>query len=451
VTAANRKRDSEIVGVVALADRLLSEYRTCLNGAGVSGERIAERLSALSQIGLTEQNGSCRIGFSPEEKKAKELFASWMAAAGLTVRTDAVGNVFGRLAGSDQSHHTVLCGSHLDTVPNGGHFDGALGVVLALEVVDAWKETGFCPQQSFEIVAFSDEEGTRFNAGLTGSRALVGAISEDEVRTHTDHNNCSFQEVLQQIGLAAERLPQARRDLSDVAAYVEVHIEQGIELECDNLPVGIVNGIAGLCGLEIKLTGTAGHAGTTPMGRRRDALVAACKIVSEVSQLPCQVSDTAVATVGQMNVYPNGSNVIPNEVKLSVDVRDITETSLNTLVSLITETARRIARQSNIDIELQRVSSSRPTPVSARLQTLQAQTLIELGIRPTMVTSGAGHDAMILGQHVPMAMFFVRSRKGISHNPREWSSLNDCVIAANALSGFLKKLLSSSVLESKEG
>ncbi|MET3289762.1 UNVERIFIED_CONTAM: allantoate deiminase [Brevibacillus sp. OAP136] len=431
--------------------RLLESFDVGLNEAGISGQRLAGRLSAISEIGLTEQHGSCRIGFSQEEKQAKEVVASWMKAAGLKVTTDAAGNVFGRLEGIDPTLPAVLCGSHIDTVPNGGHFDGVLGILLALEVAEAWKETGYVPRRSFEVVIFSDEEGTRFNSGLTGSSALAGTIKVSDLHALIDHDNRTFKEVVEQVGLSAERFTEAKRDLTQVAAFIEVHIEQGDTLEHEDLPIGIVSGIAGLGGLEMTLKGHAGHAGNTRMNNRRDALVAASKIVLAIEELPRRISQTAVATVGQLNVYPNGANVIPGEVKLSVDIRDIDKISLDRLIAQIVETAGNIAAECNIEFSCREVYSTPPIQVSETLRDLQMDIVSKLGMRPILIPSGAGHDAMILGQFLPMAMFFVRSRMGISHNPREWTSLDDCVIAAKALNRFLQKLCTSSLLEKKEG
>lgn len=425
-----------------LRSNLLDSYDRSFDRDGFSGERLASRLDAIARIGLTSDGGSCRIGFSDEEKKAKDLVCRWMSEAGLQVRSDAAGNCFGRLAGRDPSAPVVLCGSHIDTVPNGGHFDGALGVLLALEMVDMWRASGFVPESPYEIAIFSDEEGTRFNVGFVGSAAMTGALVPEDLKDLRDQEGRSFSSAVEQADLSLSRFPEARRDLAELSAFVEVHIEQGIVLERSGLPIGIVSGICGLVGLEIVVKGVAGHAGSTPMPLRRDALVAASRIVTEVSALPAQISPTAVATVGQMTVLPNGSNVIPGEVRFSIDMRDIASEDLAKLEQRIIEAATDIAVQDQVELSWKRVSSAPPSAVDQRLLALQEEIVGDIGIEPLKLPSGAGHDAMQFAQDVPTAMFFVRSRDGISHNPREFSSLQDCAMAAHALSGLLRTLLS---------
>lgn len=425
-----------------LSEALLSGYDGSLDLDGFSGSRLARRLSAISEIGLTAEGGSNRPGYSRLEKQAKDIVCEWMRSAGLAVRQDAAGNCFGRLAGRKDHLPVVLCGSHIDTVPNGGHFDGVLGVLLALETVEMWKTTGFTPERPYEIAIFSEEEGSSFNVGLVGSSVMAGAAITDELTTIADHEGRSFAAAVEEVGLSLASFPAARRDLSDIAAFVEVHIEQGLVLEKHGLPVGIVNGICGLVALEMTVTGNAGHAGTTPMTYRRDALVAASRIVAAVSALPGQVSATAVATVGQLSVFPNGSNVIPGKVRFSLDIRDVATEPLERLVARIVETAAGIAEAGDVDLSWTRTFFQPATPVDAQLKARQASAVREINLAPFELPSGAGHDAMVLGAHMPMAMFFVRSRDGISHNPREFSTLEDCATAARALSRFLTKLVS---------
>lgn len=429
-------------GMPSLKDILLSGYDSSLDVDGFSGARLASRLSAISEIGLTAERGSRRIGFSKEEKQAKDLVRGWMTALGLEVRSDTAGNCFGRVRGTNDALPAVLCGSHLDTVPNGGHFDGVLGVLLALEVVEMWKATGFVPERPYEIAVFSDEEGTQFNVGFVGSSAVVGALQEEELHQIYDQKGRSFSSVVEEAGLSLSRFPEALRDLSAFAAFVEVHIEQGGVLESHSFPIGIVSGICGLVGLEITVKSVAGHAGSTPMAYRRDALVTASRIVSAISELPAQFSETAVATVGQLNVFPNGPNVIPGEVRLSVDIRDIAASSLDQLAARIIAVATAIAEKDKLELSWSKTFSLPPAPVSEKLCEMQVETMRELGLEPFKLPSGAGHDVMLFGAHLPIAMFFVRSRDGISHNPREFSSLDDCAVAACALSRFLQKLLS---------
>lgn len=420
-----------------IAEHLLKEYSTGLDYAGIKGKRLASRIQEIANIGITDNFGSCRIGFSAEERQAKELVKHWMSDAGLEVKEDHAGNVFGRLNGKQPSLPVIMSGSHLDTVPNGGHFDGVLGVLTALEVVEAWKATNVQPNRSFEVVIFSDEEGSRFNTGLTGSQAMMGYLN---TLPEKDYEGKSFEEVLENNGLSGDTFFADKRDPSEIAVFVEVHIEQGKQLEKHDKPVGIVTGISGLFGLEICFSGQAGHAGNTPMGDRQDALVAASEFIFVNSTLPQKVSSSAVSTVGQVHVFPNGTNVIPGEVRLSVDIRDIDKNSLEQLAGLVIEEAIRISKAHHVKVKWEKTLDVAPVPVQARMQELQAKVLKEHNISPLYMPSGAGHDAMIMGKQLPIAMFFVRSKDGISHNPQEWTSLNDCVTAAHVLKRFVEKL-----------
>jgi allantoate deiminase len=421
--------------------KLLEDYNHSYDHSGVNGERIAGRLAELSEIGLTNKGGSKRFGFSAEERQAKELVKKWMKEAGLKVSEDGAGNVFGRFEGK-QEKPVIMSGSHVDSVPNGGHFDGPLGVLAALEVAEAWKEVGFQPNKSYEVVIFTDEEGSRFNGGLIGSQAMTGDIDLEKQKQLKDFNGQTFVDVIAGDGLNVEGFTEAKRDLSDIDAYVEVHIEQGKRLEKENLPVGIVTGIAGPCWLNVTFTGLAGHAGNTPMDDRQDALTAASEFVLKVKELAPTVSSTAVATVGKLEVYPNGVNVIPGEVRMTADIRDIHSETRDQLVNLIVKAAKDIASKNNIKSDVVETYRIPPVPVSKEMQQKAGLAVNKaLGIDPYFLPSGAGHDAMVVGRHVPMAMLFTQSKDGISHNPKEWSSLNDCVQTVHVLKIFLEQLV----------
>jgi len=429
--------------VLILSDflqRLLNDYNDTYDHSGVSGKRVAQRLAELSNIGVTTEGGSKRIAFSNEEREAKELVKSWMKLAGLQVTEDGAGNVFGRVEGK-HNEAAILSGSHVDSVPNGGHFDGPLGVIAALEVAQAWKETGYQPAKPFEVVIFSDEEGARFNGGFTGSQSMTGEIDLVEQKKLVDFNGATFEEVVKNDGLTVEGFLQAKRNMSEIAAFVEVHIEQGKRLEKEQLPVGIVTGIAGPCWLTITFSGEAGHAGNTPMNDRHDALVAAGEFVVKVKELPKEVSSSAVATVGKFEVHPNGVNVIPGQVTLTVDIRDIKREPRDRLVDLIIAAGYEIASRNHMEITVQETLRVSPVPVDQEMQDKAAQAVKSaLGIEPYYLPSGAGHDAMVLGRHVPMVMLFTQSKDGISHNPKEWSSLNDCVQTIHVLKRLIEQL-----------
>lgn len=422
-----------------LQEKLLGHYDDTLDRDGVSGKRLASRLEQLAQIGLTAENGSNRPGFSQEELAAKKLVTKWMKAAGLTVTTDGAGNVFGRLAGKNPSEKTILSGSHVDSVPNGGHFDGPLGVLSALEVVEAWKETGYTPEKPFEVVIFSDEEGSRFNSGFHGSKAVIGKGNIEEELKLTDASGHTFEEVLQSLGLTIDDYVAAKRDLHQYELFVEVHIEQGKRLEKENLPVGIVTGIAGPVWIEFTFHGEAGHAGNTPMSDRKDALVAASEFILKIPKISTGISESAVATVGKLDVKPNGTNVIPGEVSLFVDMRDINRTNQDQLVNHVVELAKEIATKHDVRLTLDEKIRITPVPIREEIQTQLTEVLLEQGIEILSIPSGAGHDAMILGEEIPVGMIFVKSKNGISHRPDEWSDLNDCIEAVHVLKKFIEK------------
>ncbi|WP_077296699.1 M20 family metallo-hydrolase [Virgibacillus pantothenticus] len=420
--------------------QLIERYDTKLDKNGICGERIAERLHALSQIGLTADNGSNRPGYSEDEARAQELVSSWMKEAGMEVRWDGAGNLIGRLAGKRNFLPAIMSGSHVDTVPNGGHFDGTLGVITALEVAEAWKHEKYQPIHPLEIVVFADEEGSRFNGGLNGSEGMIGGRDIEAKKQLIDRDGYSFSEVLQQRGLSVDSYENATRDMEEVALFVEVHIEQGKRLEKENLPCGIVTGIAGPCWLEITFYGEAGHAGNTPMYDRKDALVAASQFIWKVNQLPGSINDTAVATIGKQLVEPNGVNVIPGKVTLYVDIRDIYEQTRDQLVEKVKHLAETIANDQQLTVAITEKTKVKPVPIKKEMQDLLARSNKEQGIQPFYLPSGAGHDAMIIGEKVPIAMLFVRSENGISHNPQEWTHLADCVQAALVLKSFIEDL-----------
>lgn len=419
-----------------MLDRLLNDYNQELNYDGIDGERLAQRLYELSQIGPLPTGGVNRRGFSKEEKEAKSLVTSWMTKAGLKVETDGVGNIFGRFVGKDNSQ-SVASGSHLDTVPAGGNFDGVLGVLAALELVEAWRTQDFTPEKSFEVVIFSDEEGARFSSGVFGSRAYMGLLTEEVMTNVRDSEGLNLEEVLEQYGSNLNDFKNIKQ--RDWTFFAETHIEQGKLLEKHDLPVGIVSGIAGQSWLEIEFKGLAGHAGNTPMNDRQDALVAAGRFVSEIETLPSTVSDTAVATVGKLSVSPNGANVIPESVKLIVDIRDIHEDTREILIDKIRNHAKQIADERGIEVVVERTSSVKPIPIDTVYKEELKEILRDMKIEPLELPSGAGHDSMNIGLEIPVAMIFARSVDGISHNPKEWTSLNDCVTAIHVLKQFIEK------------
>ncbi|MBB4825428.1 allantoate deiminase [Sporosarcina luteola] len=434
---SNKQKSEVRIMNEQLYDCLMADYDEALSHGGINGNRIARRLNELSAIGQTKDGGVDRPGFSKEEKDAKQLVKGWMKEAGLDVREDGIGNVFGRLKGKDDQR-VILSGSHVDSVPNGGNFDGPLGVIAALEVVEAWKSSGYQPETSYEVVIFSDEEGSRFGTGLTGSHAMVGKLIAEETARLKDAEGNSFAAVMEQYGTSLNGVWQAKRSMNEIELFVEVHIEQGKRLEQHNLPVGVVKGIAGPVWMNITFNGEAGHAGNTPMDDRKDPVVAAGSFMHQLADLPRRFSETAVATVGKLNVYPNGINVIAQKVELTVDVRDILLDEREHLVEAIIEMAQSAGKQYNVSVSHEEMLAVDPLLIEPLLTAGLKESVARFELEPLELVSGAGHDAMVVGREVPAAMIFVRSQKGISHNPEEWTDLNDCVMAVHVLKDFIE-------------
>ena len=401
------------------------------NAGMVDGGRLWRRLSELAEIGRSESGGVTRLSFTDEERSAKDLVASYMEEAGLSVREDAVGNLFGRREGRDPEAPAVLVGSHVDSVYNGGDFDGPLGVLAGIEVVQAMEENGVLTERPIEVVAFTDEEGARFSFGMIGSRALAGHLSPGDLE-HTDGDGLSVALAMREYGLDPDQVDDARRGQGSLAAYLELHIEQGRVLEAEDLPAGIVTGIAGPVWLRFSLRGESGHAGATPMDRRHDALAAAAEIVGAVEEASSS-TPSAVGTVGQIEARPGGINIIPGGVDFSVDLRDIDVAVRDGVEGRIRERAEEVCARRGVELGIEELQRLDPAPCSEEVRTVISAACEELGIRPHSLPSGAGHDGMHLASLCPMGMIFVRSKDGISHNPKEWSSREDCEAGCNVL------------------
>ena len=397
----------------------------------VDGERLWRRLSELAEIGKQDSGGVTRLSFTEEERAAKDLVASYMEEAGLAVREDAVGNLFGRREGRDPDAPAVLMGSHVDSVYDGGNFDGPLGVLAAIEVVQTMQEDGVETAHPIEVVAFTDEEGARFSFGMIGSRALAGTLSSEDLE-HEDANGISIADAMRDYGLDPERVEEAARQPDSLAAYVELHIEQGRVLENEGLSAGIVTGIAAPVWRRLVFTGETGHAGTTPMGIRYDALAAVAEAMAVIED-EASGTGTSVGTVGQLGVEPGGINVIPGRVEISVDLRDMDEQTRDRLEGRILTRVREICEKRGVGFETEVLQRMVPVSCSKEVRDAVQAASEGLGLGTYDLASGAAHDGMQLVRLCPMGMIFIRSRDGISHNPDEWSTEEDCEIGANVL------------------
>jgi len=404
-----------------------------------TSERLHSRILEISEIGRTEDEGSKRMGYSVPEKEAKEKVTGWMEDIGMSVRTDGAGNVFGRYRGHDDSE-VFMAGSHLDSVPNGGNFDGVAGVLSALEIAELWHESRYTPKYSYEVVIFSDEEGSRFNSGLTGSRAFMGLIDEDELDKYRDPEGQTIDDVLGNIGSDRKHFLASKGQDCNIRMYGEIHIEQAKQLEEKNLPVGIVSGIAGATRTNVTFRGEAGHAGSTPMHQRNDALVQASEFIRTLPEVATSVSPTAVATVGKLSVSPNGVNVIPGSVDLVVDARDINEGRQAELIESVRKHAESIAEQSAVTARIDLTTRIMPVPVKDEVIARMEESFRRQEQIPVQLPSGAGHDAMSIGTKHPITMLFVRSIGGVSHTPEEFSHISDIRDAVLILKDFFENL-----------
>jgi allantoate deiminase len=398
----------------------------------IDGKRLWRRISDLGEIGKQEGGGVTRLSFTEEERAAKGRVASYMEDAGLSVYEDTAGNLFGRREGRDPALPAVLIGSHVDSVYNGGNFDGPLGVLAGVEVLQTMEQQEIGTEHPIEIVAFTDEEGVRFSFGMIGSRALAGKLTPEDLTSYKDENGVSIAEAMRACGLDPEKIEEAARPEDSIKAYVELHIEQGRVLENENLPVGIVMGIAGPVWLRFYLEGETGHAGATPMNLRHDALAAAAEIMG-IAEREAAKTGTSVGTVGQLEVEPGGINIIPGKARFSLDLRDIDEGVRDRVEGRILEVAEETCHRRGVRLQIETLQRLAPTPCSDLVRIAAERACEKLGVRPHALPSGAGHDGMQLTDLCPMGMIFVRSKNGVSHNPDEWSSQQDCAVGADAL------------------
>ena len=400
----------------------------------INRNRLLRHLRELAQIGGTPEGGVHRLAYSDEDREACGLVRQLLQAAGLQVRVDAAGNLIGRRAGSDPALPPILLGSHIDTVPNGGRFDGSLGSLAAVEVAHTLAEHDVTTRHPLEIVIFQNEEG-----GLWGSRAMVGEVSEADLET-VSQSGKTIREGIRFLGGNPERLDQARRRAGEVAAYVEVHIEQGSVLEDEGTEIGVVEGIVGIGWWEVVWEGAANHAGTTPMGRRQDALLAAARFVDAVNRTVTRTPGAQVGTVGRLEVSPGAPNVIPGQVTLTLELRDLDAARIDALFGELQAEARAIGGATRTRVEFCPISRIAPAPADPRIRAAIATAATERGLSTRSMPCGAGHDAQSLARIAPAGMIFIPSIGGISHSPRELSRDQDVINGANVLLGTLLRL-----------
>ncbi len=402
----------------------------------LSGLALEARLKELARF--TDVEGELtRLTLSPAHKAAAAQVAQWFEAAGMSVRTGSTGTVIGRYAGTDPDAKTLMIGSHIDTVRRAGIYDGNLGVLTGLAVVEALRARGQRMPFNIDVVAFGDEEGVRFPTTLSGSKAAAGTL-EASFLDEKDEDGISRREALVAFGANPDTWGDARRDPARTLGYVEVHIEQGPVLEHENLPLGVVTAINGCTRGHVTLVGMAGHAGTLPMALRADALAAASEIILAVEARAKQTPDL-VATVGSLQVLGGGAvNVVPGEVRFSLDVRSPSDRDRAHAVDDICDAIRAIAEKRGVKQVITLPYDASATPCDRDFQKRLAAAVEAGQQKVRFLPSGAGHDAMAFRGVLPIAMLFVRCKGGISHNPLEYTSPADMEAGARALMAFVE-------------
>ncbi|EMP0251606.1 allantoate amidohydrolase [Klebsiella michiganensis] len=400
--------------------------------------RVMARADELAAISETP-DALTRVYLSPQHLEANQRAARWMTQAGMTVWQDSVGNICGRYEGEQEGAPAILLGSHLDTVRNAGRYDGMLGVLAAIEVVHGLHQQGRRLKQAIEIVGFCDEEGTRFGITLLGSRGITGTWPESWL-AQTDADGVSVAQAMVLAGLDPARIHLAARRPEEIAAYLELHIEQGPCLEQEGLALGVVEAINGARRLNCRFTGEAGHAGTVPMSHRKDALVAAAEWMVRVETLTREQGGNRVATVGTLRCAPGAVNVIPGDVTLTLDIRGPHDQPLDALLDTLLNEAQAIASRRQLRFSAEEFYRIAATACDSGLQQVLSEAVQAVQGRSLTLPSGAGHDAIAMAERWPSAMLFVRCKGGISHHPAESVTADDVALAIAAYSRAVSAL-----------
>jgi N-carbamoyl-L-amino-acid hydrolase len=393
-----------------------------------SAERMEARIKALSQFGLNENGGSDRVAFSDYDKQGREYIIELMKHAGLDVRIDSAANIIGRRKGKFDDRKPIVFGSHIDTVPNGGAYDGCVGVIGAIEVIDLLNENKITTDGPLEVVVFTDEEG-----GLTGSRALAGDFGRDAL-TVINNSGKTIGDGIRFLGGDPGRLAEAARKKGDIKAYLELHIEQGGVLESKGLNIGVVEGIVGIEWWEVTISGFANHAGTTPMNGRRDAVLAGSQFALMVNEVVNSFEGTQVGTVGKFVAEPGAPNVIPGKAVLSLEIRDLSSEKIRKIYDEIVKRAEAIGGETGTTISIRHLDvTAVPAITDEGIKSEIEKSARSLGLSLQRMPSGAGHDAQDVAKIAPIGMIFVPSKGGISHSPKEFTSAADMANGASVL------------------
>ena len=399
--------------------------------AAISSRRLNQTLEELGRFG-DSPDGMQRLAFTPADVAGRDYTMSLMRRAGMEVRIDPGGNIIARREGFDPNLPAIAMGSHIDTVPNGGKYDGALGVMGGIEVVNALSDANVSLRHPVEVLVFTNEEGTRFHRWLFGSRAMAGTLEPGDLAA-VDDEGVLMSSRLADIQGNMDRVQRAARRPGELAAYLELHIEQGPTLHQSGVPIGVVTGITGRWVYEADIVGIPNHAGTTPMSGRHDALVSASRLVLEVQRMASELEVCRVGTAGTIQAYPGAVNVIPGQVKVGFEFRDLDMASLAAADAEIRSVAAGIGARDGVSIDITRFESTQSAPISSDMQELVAAASERVGLSHQRVPSGAGHDAQSMAGITDAAMIFVPSVDGVSHSPGEYSTPEACANGAQVL------------------
>ena len=400
-------------------------------------DRLMRDIESFAEYGKKEDGGVNRPSFSTADYQLRKLFAHELEQLGMNVSVDAIANMWGTLPGTGEKPLPLVIGSHLDTVPNGGKYDGALGVLVAKEIVRTLRDQHITLAHPLQIVSFTAEEANEFNFSTMGSRAFSGKLSSKDLQGAEDSTGRTLTEAVEKAGGKLSQIGAAKPRA--IAAYFELHIEQGRKLEKENLSVGIVDSIVGIYRDLVTIEGEQNHSGTTIMENRKDALVAASEMVAEVQKLALELASDTVATVGKFEVFPNAADIIPGRVEFTLEVRSSDKKERESLVQHIHESFHQIEKRHGVKMSVPNSYNTQECDFDKQLIELLEDAAVELGIPYTILPSMAGHDAMNLAPLTKTVMVFVKSVGGISHSPRELSLAEDIEKGANILLNALLK------------
>ena len=401
----------------------------------VSRDRIEARILELARFGRNPDGGVSRVAFSDADIAGRDYVMGLMREAGLSVRVDAAGNIIGRREGTVSGLPPILFGSHIDSVPHGGNYDGDVGVIGAIECAQVLNERGVTTRHPLEVIVFTDEEG-----GLVGSRALIGDLGPEALDI-VSHSGKTIRAGIEAIGGDPDRLFEVKRAPGDLRAFLELHIEQGAFLDREGIQIGVVEGIVGINWWDVTIEGFANHAGTTPMDQRRDAMLAAAHLTLAVNRIVTETPGRQVGTVGRIRAEPGAPNVIPGKVVMSLELRDLSAEKIRSLFSRIREEAGGIAERTGTTIRFAPIDATAvPAPTDEEMRRLIAEAAAELGLTYKLMPSGAGHDAQDVARIAPTGMIFVPSAGGISHSPNEFTRPEDMANGANVLLQTILKI-----------